>query len=163
MEHYLTWRKGLFDSNYQVYDQSQIRASLFFGSWKNDARGIALSKNYYFTTEGFLNPVTRIRDENLQELGIITYHPWQLKATLTFNHEIHASWAYTNGWLSNWRISDHREKQIQYHASTAAGTILTNNDDELLLLSGLFVREFFSRIMILILIIFLFPIIVRGL
>ncbi|MES2418077.1 MAG: hypothetical protein V4541_07795 [Bacteroidota bacterium] len=162
MKQLLTWTKGLFDSNYQIYNNSQIRASLHFSSWKNNARGIALHKNYYFTTEGFFNPVTKIRDENFQDIGVITYHSWQLKATITFTNLEHASWGYTNGWLSQWSISNHREKQIQYRSSTASGTILSNNEDELLLLSGVFIREYFSRIMILILIIIFLPALIRG-
>lgn len=151
MERLLTWRKGIFDSNYQLYTNSEIKGSLIFSSWKNNARGIA-SKNYYFTTEGFLNPITKIRDENHHQIGVITYNSWKLKATVTFNDLDHASWGYTNSWLSQWTISNHRDKHIHYHSSTGAGTAQSNNDDELLLLSGLYIREFFSRALILIVI-----------
>ncbi len=161
MQQLLTWRKGLFDSNYQLYGNSEIKASLIFSSLKNNARGIAL-KNYYFTTEGFLNPTTKIRDEKHNQIGVITYHTWQLKATVTFNNLDHASWNYTNSWLSQWVITNHRDKQIQYHSSTAAGTIHSDNDDELMLLSGLFIREFFSRAIMLIVIAIFIPLIMRS-
>ncbi len=161
MQQLLTWRKGLFDSNYQLYANGEIKGNLIFGSLKNNARGIA-SKNYYFTTEGFLNPITKIRDEKHHQIGIITYHAWQLKATITFNDLDHASWNYTNNWLSQWAITNHRDKQIQYHASTAAGTVHSDNDDELMLLSGLFIREFFSRAIILIIIIIFIPLMMRS-
>ncbi len=161
MERLLTWRKGVFDSNYQLYTNGEIKGSLIFSSLKNNARGIAL-KNYYFTTEGFLNPVTKIRDENHHEVGTITYNSWKLKATVAFNNLEHASWAYTNSWLSQWTITNHRDKQIIFHSSTGAGTAQSNNDDELLLLSGLFIREFFSRALILIFIAVFVAIIARA-
>lgn len=160
MEQLLTWRKGLFDSNYQLYTNGEIKGSLIFSSLKNNARAIAL-KNYYFTTEGFLNPVTKIRDENHNQIGIITYHIMQLKATINFENRDHASWSYANGWLSQWIITNHQDKQIQYHASTAAGNVYSNTDDELMLLSGLFVREFFSRALILFIIAVFIPLIAR--
>lgn len=163
MEQFLTWRKGLFDSNYQVYKQNQIQASLLFSSLRNDARGLALNKSYFFTTEGYLNPITKIRDENGQQIGLIHYDCWQLKATITLNDQQHASWAFSNSWLSKWTITDHVEKQITYQSSSAAGTIISNNDDELLLLSGLFIKEFYARILILFLITLFIPILIRGL
>ena len=161
MQQFLNWRKGLFDSNYQLYTNDEIKGSLIFSSWKNNARGIAL-KNYYFTTQGFLNPITKISDENRNQIGVITYNNWKLKATITFENLDHASWSYTNGWLSQWAITNHRDKRIQYHSATAIGTVYSDNDDELLLLSGLYIREFFSRTIILILIIILIPILMRS-
>ena len=161
MQQLLTWRKGLFDSNYQLYTNGEIKGSLIFSSWKNNARGIAL-KNYYFTTEGFLNPITKIKDENHDQIAVITYDHWKIKATITFKDLDHASWGYTNSWLSQWSITNHRDKQIQYHSATAAGTVHTDNNDELLLLSGLYIREFFSRAIILIIIIIFIPILIRS-
>ncbi len=161
MERMLTWTKGVFDSNYQLYANGDIKGSLIFSSFKNNARGIALN-NYYFTTEGFLNPVTKIRDEKHNQIGIITYNSWNLKATVTFNDLSHASWSYTNGWLSRWTITNHQDKQIQFHATTGAGTAHSNNDDELLMLSGLFIREFFSRAIMLIIIAIFTAVIARS-
>ncbi|MGF1925283.1 MAG: hypothetical protein ACQUHE_13990 [Bacteroidia bacterium] len=161
MQQVLTWRKGLFDSNYQLYTNGEIKGSLIFSSFKNNARGIAL-KNYYFTTEGFLNPVTKIRDENHVEIGIITYHAWQLKATVRFNNMDHATWKFTNSWLSQWAITNHADKEIQYRADTPNGTAFSNTDDELMLLSGLFIKEFFARALILIFLVFVIPIIARA-
>lgn len=37
MEQVLNWRKGLFDSNYQVYNNAQLKFALNFSSWKNSA------------------------------------------------------------------------------------------------------------------------------
>jgi hypothetical protein len=160
MQSMLTWRKGLFDSSYQLYSNGEIRGSLVFSSWKNNARGIAL-KNYYFTSEGFLNPITRIRDENHQQIGVITYNSFKLKATLTFDNLDHASWSFTNSWLSQWEITNHRDKQIVYHSSSTEGAVHTNNDDELMLLSGIFIKEFFSRGFIIFILLILIPMIMR--
>lgn len=161
MQHVLIWRKGSFDSNYQLYINGEIKGSLIFSSWKNNARGIAL-KNYYFTSEGFFNPITKIRDEHHNQIGVITYNAWKLKATVTFNNLDHASWSYTNSWLSKWTITNHRDKQIQYHSTTGSGTAYSDNDDELLLLSGLYIREFFSRAIILLVLIILIPVVMRS-
>ena len=161
MQRLLTWRKGLFDSDYQLYTNGEIKGSLIFSSLKNNARGIAL-KNYYFTTEGFFNPITKIRDENHNQIATINYNTWKLKATVTYNNLDHASWSYTNGWLSHWSITNHRDKLIQYHSTTGAGHANSDNDDELLLLSGLFIREFFSRAIILLVIVILIPTVMRS-
>ncbi|RYG16661.1 MAG: hypothetical protein EOO07_12785 [Chitinophagaceae bacterium] len=161
MQRLLTWRKGLFDSNYQLYTNSEIKGSLIFSSWKNNARGIAL-KNYYFTTEGFLNPVTKIRDENHNEIAKINYNSWKLKATLTFKDLEHASWSFSNGWLSEWTITNHRDKQIHYQSSAGTGVVHSDNEDELMMLSGLFIREFFSRALLIIILVIVVPMIARA-
>ena len=161
MQRLLTWRKGLFDSNYQLYTNGEIKGSLIFSSWKNNARGIAL-KNYYFTTEGFLNPITKIRDENHHQIAVINYNSWKLKATVTFNDLDHASWSYTNGWLSQWAITNHRDKQIHYQSATGTGAVNSNNDDELMLLIGLFIREFFSRALIIVIMIIVISMVARA-
>lgn len=159
--HQLVWRKGVFDSNYQLYDNGDIKGSLIFSSSKNNARGIA-SKNYYFTSEGYLNPLTKIRDEHHQEIGIIHYELWKLKASVVFSDQSHAFWSYTNGRLSQWSIT-HHTRQIHYYSSTGAGTIKYDEENEILMLTGIFIREFFSRLIILLLAIIIIPLILQQL
>lgn len=158
----LTWRKDLFDSNYQLYSNGEIKGSLIFSSWKFNARGIAL-KNYYFTSEGLLNPITKIRDEHHNEVGVITYNGWKFKASIIFNNgQEPASWTFTNSWLTQWAITNHHNKQIYYNSSNTTGSIHTDNSDELLMLAGLFIREYYSRGTILFILAIVIPMIFRA-
>jgi len=163
MEKYLTWTKGLFDSDYQIFEQGRIKNSLLFNSWKNEARSVGLQQNFLFTTQGFTNPTTTIYDDNNAILGTITYNSWQTKATLTLASGSQMAWSFTNGWLSNWMITNFNDKQINYNSSSTSGTIISNTDDELMLLAGIFIKEYYTRIFILLVMMVVFiPIFTRS-
>lgn len=148
MEKRLIWNKGYFDSNYQLFNESgKIEASLQFDSWKNHARGIALQQFIYFRTEGFLNPITKILNENQETIAVITYDQWHAKATLTTQKNEVFAWSFGDGWLSKWGITNFKDKQTLYQSNTTSGTVMANNEDEVILLAGLFVKEFYSRIL----------------
>lgn len=153
MEKYLTWTKGLFDSNYQIFEQGQIKNSLLFNSYKNEARSVGAQQNLLFVTQGFTNQTTIIYDGKNLVLGKITYNSWQARATVTLNSGVQLAWRFTNGWLSNWEITNFTDKKINYNSSSSSGTIISNTDDELMLIAGLFIKEYYARILILILLI----------
>lgn len=149
MEKVVTWTKGVFDSSYQIYCNGQICGSLIFGTWNNHAFGIMSQKNYRFKANGFSNVSTTIYGDNKQELGLITFHIWQLKAIIALKDQTPFSWSYTNSWLSEWSISNYKDTQLHYKAANGSGTVNGQNlDHELALLAGIYVKEFFSRILI---------------
>ncbi|WP_199118996.1 hypothetical protein [Pedobacter sp. ASV28] len=149
MEKIVTWTKGVFDSSYQIFCDGQICGNLIFETWNNHALGIMSKKNYHFRSNGFSNVTTTIYGDHNEQLGVITYHPWQLKATVVLKDQTPFSWGYTNGWLSQWDISNYQDTQLHYKASTGAGTVHGQNlDHELALLAGIYIKEFFSRILV---------------
>jgi len=179
MERYYIWRKEIFNSHYQIYAQNEIKGSLIFNHASNSARGIA-AKNYYFMTQGYLHPVTVIRDENFTEIGKIEYHFWKLKASVHLTNQTHAFWQFGNGRLSQWSITSNNAPdstgisdtgsassrfanttQIRYKSKTGAGWIQSDIDDELLLLTGLYIREFFSRATLILLLLVLFALLLQ--
>ncbi|TKC06580.1 hypothetical protein FA048_15340 [Pedobacter polaris] len=163
MENHLTWNKGIFDSNYQLFSNGNIKGSLFFASLKNEARGMGLQNSYLFKTENFLNPTSKILNNKNEVIGTITYDIWHTKAMLEMKSGEQYTWSFINNWYSRWAITDSKEKQISYQASSSSGFIITNTDDEVMLLAGIFIKEFFTRILIaFILFIVLVPIITRS-
>jgi len=161
MEQQLAWRKEVFNSHYQLYVNGEIKGSLLFNNWSNSARGIA-RKNYYFLTQGYFNPVTIIRDENFSKIGEIHYHFWKLKSSVHLHTDQHAFWSFSNGRLSQWSITRHTE-QVRYQAKTGSGLIYSNTEDELLLLTGIYIREFFSRTLITLLMLILIALLIKQL
>ncbi len=161
MEAILTWTKGLFESNYQIFSNGQIRNSLLFNTWKNEAQGIGINQNYYFRTSGFLNPTTQVFNQQQELIGTISYNSWQTKATINMNSGEQYMWNFTNGWYSKWAVGNFQGKQILFDSNSSSGVISTNTDDEVLLLIGLFIREFHSRLFIFLILIILIPIILH--
>jgi hypothetical protein len=147
MEQVLSWRKGLFDSNYQVINNGLLRFSLNFSSWKNSAIATTQAGIYLLKSEGFSKPETKIVDNTNTVLAVITYDWLNFKASIVFSSGETFDWSYQNSWLSRWSLNNHKDKQILYNASTGNGLIHTNVDDDMLVLCGLFIREYYSRIL----------------
>jgi hypothetical protein len=157
MRVFSTWNKGLFDSNYQIFTEGKISGSLLFDNWKNEAKGMGLTTNISFKTEGFLTPKTNILNDKNEIIGVITYESWQTKATINMASGDIFGWSFTNSWLSNWSITDFKEKSISYQSKSGTGTIESTASDEIMLLTGIFIRECYARILVVILFLLIIP------
>jgi hypothetical protein len=146
MEQVLNWRKGLFDSNYQVFNNGVLKFSMNFSSWKNTAIATTQAGIYLLKSEGFSKPETKILDNQNQVLALITYDWLGFKAKIVFASGETFDWSFQNSWLRRWSLNNHKDKQILFNASTGNGLIHSNIDDDILILSGLFIREYYSRI-----------------
>lgn len=148
MEKVVTWTKGRFESSYQIFCNSQICGNLIFETWNNHAFGIMSQKNYHFKANG-LKFTTNIYGDNNQPLGVISFNIWQLKAVIILQDQTSFSWHYTNSWLSEWRINNFQGTTLNYKASNGGGLVNGEHlDDELVLLTGIYVKEFFSRLLL---------------
>ncbi|MBY0543531.1 MAG: hypothetical protein K2P75_09010 [Sphingobacteriaceae bacterium] len=157
MRVFSTWNKGLFDSNYQIFTEGKISGSLLFDNWKNEAKGMGLTTNISFKTEGFLTPKTNILNDKNEIIGVITYESWQTKATINMASGEIFGWSFSNSWLSNWSITDFKEKSISYQSKSGTGTIESTASDEIMLLTGIFIRECYARILVVILFLLIIP------
>ncbi|WP_316804414.1 hypothetical protein [Pedobacter nototheniae] len=161
MEQILNWRKGLFDSNYQVYKDGLLKFSLSFSSWKNTA--IATSKDgvYLLKTNGILASETRILNNKNEAVAVITYDLLGFKAKIVLNTGEQFNWSYQNSWLSRWSVNNHVDKQVIFSSSSGNGMISSNVDDDILLIAGLFAREYYTRMLILFIVILFILVIIR--
>lgn len=66
-------------------------------------------------------------------------------------------WSFTNSWLSNWSITDFKEKNISYKSKSGTGVIESTASDEIMLLTGIFIRECYARILVVILFLLIIP------
>lgn len=148
MEQVLNWRKGLFDSNYQVFNNGLLKFSLNFSSWKNSAIATTQAGIYLLKSEGFSKPETKLLNNQNEVLAIITYDWLRFKAKIVFASGDTFDWSFQNSWLSRWSLNDHQDKQILFNASSGNGMLHTNIDDDKLILCGLFIREYYSRLLV---------------
>lgn len=162
MEQLLNWRKGVFDSNYQVFNKGLLRFSLNFSTWKNAAIATTQSGIYLLRSEGFSHPETRLINNKNETLAVIRYDWLAFKAKINLNTGEELEWTFQNTWLSRWSINNHTDKQLLFNASTGNGLVHTNVDDDLLIILGLFIREYYARIIVLLVLIVFLPLFFRG-
>ena len=156
MQKYLKWKKGIFSNTYDIYSEGKLIGKLKDKLFSQKAYGELNGKSYTFITKGFFKEQTEIRDSiDNSVIGSITYSSWKTKATLLI-HNKKVSWKYDNMWNSKWSIFDSEDNKIKYSGSSLKGKIDANTDDELLILSGLFVVDYFwQKTIILVVVIFI--------
>jgi len=106
----------------------------------------------------FKQRVYIIGHANNSKVGEITFHNWKTEASLSIHDKVY-KWKKDNIWNTKWRISGPEGDEIQYKGSFTSGTIHRNTDDDLLLLSGLYVKNYYLQVAIAIFIAVFIPII----
>ena len=158
MQTNLKWEKGLFSCTYSIYSNGQMVGKLKDNSFTQSADGELNGKMYKFKTIGFLKQKTQIRDAtNNNVIGEITYDNWMTKADITILNK-KAKWKYDNLWNTKWRIFDSKGMEIKFTGTSSRGQIDSNTDDPLLLLSGIFVTNYYLQITIAVLVAIFVPI-----
>lgn len=105
-------------------------------------------KEYLFQTNEFFNQKTQIIDTaDNKKVGEINYNNWMTKATITIKDKT-INWKYDNLWYTKWSIVNSEGINIKYAGSSTTGQIHSNTDDSLLLLSGLFVTNYYWQMAI---------------
>jgi hypothetical protein len=158
METQLNWKKGIFKETYEIYSAGILVGTLKENIWKQTAYGELNGRKVIFKTIGFFRQETQIIDPSTNmQVGKITYNSWMTKATIEYTNRV-ASWKYDNAWNTKWSISDPEGVLIQYQGSCSKGIINSQTQDDLLILSGLFVTNYYWQITIAVMVAVLIPI-----
>jgi hypothetical protein len=115
-------------------------------------------KEYIFKTKGFFKQNTEIIDSSINRtIGEITYSNWMTKATITIGDRI-LDWKYDNIWNTKWSVFDNKGTEIKYSGSSTKGVIESNSGDKLMMISGLFVTNYYWQLTIAFIVVILIPI-----
>ena len=146
----LYWGKRPFFNTYQICSAYYPVGKLFYKTFSQKAFGELNGKKYAFKTSGFFKPVTRIIDNSTNKtVGSITYSNRMTTAIIEINGK-KLNWKFNNWRNSKWQISKSDNILIKYDGSSTGGQIRSNSDDDLLLLSGLFVSNYYWQMSILV-------------
>jgi len=161
MKTLLNWKKGFFKSTYQIFADDVIIGYLRENTWSQTAEGEINGKRYSFKTSGFFNPKTTILDGNgFDIIGTITYSSWMTKATITQKDRL-INWKYDNTWNTRWSMTSSDGMMINYKGNSSKGTIeylSSDEGNELLVLTWLFVTNYFWQITVAVLVACFVPI-----
>lgn len=142
----LTWKRGLFSNRYKIYANGKQIGYLKNNPFTQSGRGMLNNKEYAFKTKGLLNQKTKIINFTTSKtIGEINYSNWMNKATIVFNDKA-VNWKYDNARNTKWSITSSEGIHSTYAGSSMKGKIESNTDDPLILLSGLFVSNYYWQI-----------------
>lgn len=145
MELHFTWKTKLFSRKFEIYDSGTLAGSLEKERWSRKVSGEIHGFSIMFVTKGFFRQTTGIinrQDET--ETGRITFNYWKHKASIQLNYKDY-DFGFDNFFMTRWRISNENGVIIKYHSSPMEGTIESFSDNSVLILTGLFIRNYFKR------------------
>jgi hypothetical protein len=143
MEKFLTWKNRVFKSSYQIFSGETPVGKLKPDRCSRQGIGELNGKEYLFETKGFFNQETVIFNPNTKlQTGKIAYNTWQTKATIEYDGKVYF-WKYNNSWNTKWSISDSATLLVRYHGSFTKGEIEISSYNELLILTGLYITNYF--------------------
>lgn len=150
--------KEFFSNLYSIYSNGQQIGKLKDKTFSQISNGELNGKEYTFKTKGFFKQHTEIIDNSENKvLGEIIYNNWMTKANILIENKT-INWKYDNLWNTKWSIFNSKRIKIQYSGLSTSGQIDSNINDELLLLSGLFVTNYYWQMTIAVLVAVFVPI-----
>ena len=153
----LTWRKGLFSNTYSIFTNGTLTGELTDKTFSKYTPGELNGKKYTFRTTGIFKQHTEILDEDNRVIGMIEFNSMMTRAAIIVNGRT-ISWRYDNLWNTKWRIYSPDGIEIKYSGSSTRGQIDGNTDEALLILSGLFVTNYYCQLTVVILLVVFLPV-----
>ena len=152
------WKKELFSGTYSIYSNNQLIGTLTDKAFSRTVLGELNGKKYLFNTDGFFKQNTKIIDiKKSKTIGNITYNSWMTGATISVTDKS-INWKYDNLWNTRWSLYDKEGTEIKYSGTSTGGQIESNTDDALLLLTGLFVTNYYWQAAIVVIVAIFIPI-----
>ena len=153
----LTWKKGLFSCTYTIFSGNTQIGSLCNKSFSQTSEAEMNGKKYTFRTKGIFKQSTQVFDEFDNLLGDIQYNSWMTKAQININSKYYY-WKYNTAWNTKWTMQGEDKTQINACINSFSGSIETNTDDELAILSGLYVTNYYMHLTIAVMVAVFIPI-----
>ena len=154
----LSWKRGTFSSTCRIFSGEDIIGELANYTFKQTAEGVIRNKRYLFRTKGLFKQETRIIDgESDQLIGTISYSSMMSKASIQFKDRT-INWKYDNGWQTRWSLFNEHLTLMKFAGGHSKGTIECNEENDLLVLTGMFVTNYYQQAMIAIMVAVFIPI-----
>ncbi len=145
MEVYYTWKTKLFRNLYEIYQNEQAAGELKSSGWKRRAAGELKGKKIEFEIKGFFKPeFLIINPEDNSVTGTIKFNTWKTKATIDSDNRTY-QWQFDNFFHTKWSISNENGNIVKYHALFKHSEITSYTNDELLILTGLYIRDYLNQ------------------
>jgi len=158
MKSILHWKRGALSNTYKIFEGENLIGKLKDSTFSQTSEGQIQQKGYQFITKGLFKQETQIIDaEKNQVIGTISYNSWMSRANIQLNNRL-IQWKYDNMWQSRWSLFNDEGILMSFAGGMSKGSIECDHTDDLLLLTGLFVTNYYRQIGIAVLVVVLIPI-----
>jgi hypothetical protein len=141
METKYEWKTTLLSSKFEIYRNGIQSGELNKGNWKRKVTASLNNRKILFDTQGLFRRDTSIIDMGTEAVvGTIKYTSWTSKASIEYNSRTY-NWHFDNFFRSKWSIGNEAGSIIKFSSGAFSGTINSYTGDEILILTGFFIRN----------------------
>ena len=145
MEIQYNWKTRLFSNRFEIYQNDILKGELYKGVWSRKVIGELNTRRLIFETRGLFKYDTQIIDaQGEMTIGQIKYPSWKAKSTILYQNKEY-KWQFDNFLRSRWSISNENGPVIKYHSNAFSGIITSYIRDEILILTGFYIRNFLKQ------------------
>jgi len=145
MEIQFTWKTKLFSNRFDIFQDDFLTGELKKEGWSRKVTGELNNRKIMFETKGFFKQETNIIDLiDSSVLGQVKFHNWKSRSAVTYRN-IGYQWQFDNFFRSKWSLRNGDETLIKYHSHGFKGEITSYTNDEVLVLTGFFIRNFLKQ------------------
>ena len=145
MEIQYNWKTKLFSKRFDIYQHEILKGELYKENWSRKVNGELNIRRVMFETKGIFKVETTIIDlQGDITIGNIKFTNWKAKSTISYQNKDYR-WQFDNFLRSRWSISDENGAIIRYHSNAFKGIIVSYTRDEILILTGFFIRNFLKQ------------------
>ncbi len=145
METQYTWKTKWFSNKYEIFRYESIVGELQGSGWKRTSYGELNGKKVLFEVKGFFRQQNLIKNsEDDSVLGEISFNTWRTRAEISLQGKTY-SFQFDNFFHSKWSISNENGSLIKYDSRLRYRLITSYTGDEILVLTGLYIREFLRQ------------------
>ena len=141
MKTILIWKKGPFNSIYEIYAENILVGYLNEKSWTQSSHGELYGEKFHYKIKGFFNQETQVfNNETNTPIGKITYNSLMTKAKIEYSDKVYF-WKFDNSLSTKWRLYNAEGSLISYSCSLTKGGIEYDLQNNLLALTGLYIKN----------------------
>jgi hypothetical protein len=145
MEIQYNWKTKLFSKKFDIYQHEILKGELYKENWSRKVNGELNIRRVMFETKGVFKHETTIIDfQGDMTIGNIKFINWKAKSTISYQNKEY-KWQFDNFLRSKWSVSDENGVIIRYHSNAFTGIIVSYTSDEILILTGFFIRNFLKQ------------------
>jgi hypothetical protein len=145
METQYTWKTKMFSRKFEIYRYENHIGELKKREWSGKYAGEMNGKKFVFKIKGFFKKETSIinaSDDSV--IGTIDFTFWKTKSTVTYQNKEY-KWQFDNFVRNKWSLSNENGFLVRYHSQAFKGTIDSYTEDEVLILTGFFIRNYLKQ------------------
>jgi hypothetical protein len=145
METQYTWKAKLFSNKYEIFQNESLSGELSGSGWKRRSSGELKCKKIQFEVKGFFRHKYLIINPDDDTIsGEVVFNTWRTKATITLHEKVY-NFQFENFFHTKWSISNENGNLIKYESGFKNGAITSYTGDEILILTGLYIRDFLRQ------------------